>query len=135
MTQDSSLLERKRKIALDMTKGWSRAKANAAKAAKAGAADKTDKRELQQLFKSFDEGLTPKLKALENAKDWAGYTAAVAATLKVLTSYRAKLKTAGEKRLLQAQHQGHLMGILVNMEQILADKLERIDGKLIDGLM
>ena len=88
-----------------------------------------------EIFKSFDEGLTPKLKSVENARDQASLAAAVAATLTVIKSYKAKLKAANEKKLLIPSHYMSLMGILSTMQEILEGKQKTIDNTLIDRLI
>ena len=136
MTQvDVQILKNNLKVVTNMTTVWSKVKKSVAQAAKKDAADKTDKKELQALFKSFDEGLTPKLKAVASAKDMASYRAAVSAVIAVLKSYQTKVRAANDKKLLKAAHYLSLLGILSIMQENLEGKQKAIDDTLINRLI
>ncbi len=118
-------------IAKNLTKVWSQVKATTAKAAKKDAYDKDEKKALIALFKSFDEGLTPKLKAVEKAKDGRGYTKAVNEALVVVKSYKAKV-TADEA--LSAKHNIALKGILKGIQEVLEGKKTAVEQSVIAKL-
>jgi hypothetical protein len=123
-------LKTKIKIAKNLTAVWSKVKAGVAKEAKTGA-DKEEKKALKTFFKTFDEGLTPKLKAAEDAKDGPGYTKAVNAALVVVRSYQTKMGSAVG---LNVGHKVALNAILDNIEEILEGKKTAMDQGLIDDL-
>ena len=118
-------------IAKNLTKVWSQVKATTAKAAKKDAYDKDEKKALIALFKSFDEGLTPKLKAVEKAKDGPGYAKAVKEALLVVKSYKAKV-TADEA--LSAKHNIALKGILKGIQEVLEGKKTTVEQSVIAKL-
>ena len=118
-------------IAKNLTKVWSQVKATTAKAAKKDAYDKDEKKALVALFKSFDEGLTPKLKAIEKAKDGPGYVKAVNAALVVVKSYKAKV-TADEA--LSSKHSIALRGILKSIQEVLEGKKTAVEQSVIAKL-
>ena len=105
-------------------------KANVAKEAKTDA-DKEDRKALKKFFKTFDEGLTPKLKAVESAKDGPGYTKAVNAALVVVRSYQTKMDSGPG---LKAAHKVGLEVILDNIEQILEGKKTSMENGPVDAL-
>ena len=118
-------------IAKNLTKVWSQVKATTAKAAKKDAYDKDEKKALVALFKSFDEGLTPKLKAIEKAKDGPGYVKAVNAALVVVKSYKAKV-TADEA--LSSKHSIALRDILKSIQEVLEGKKTAVEQSVIAKL-
>ncbi|HQV29896.1 MAG TPA: hypothetical protein PLG23_16860 [Thermoflexales bacterium] len=123
-------LQAKIKIAKNLTLVWSRVKANVAKEAKTDA-DKEDRKALKKFFKTFDEGLTPKLKAVESAKDGPGYTKAVNAALVVVRSYQTKMDNGPG---LKASHKVGLDAILDNIEDILEGKKTSMENGPVDAL-
>jgi 16S rRNA C1402 (ribose-2'-O) methylase RsmI len=118
-------------IAKNLTKVWSQVKATTAKAAKKDAYDKDEKKALVALFKSFDEGLTPKLKAIEKAKDGPGYVKAVNAALVVVKSYKDKVKA---DEALSAKHNVALRGILKGIQDVLEGKKTAVEQSVIAKL-
>ena len=118
-------------IAKNLTKVWSQVKATTAKAAKKDAYDKDEKKALVALFKSFDEGLTPKLKAVEKAKDGPSYVKAVNAALVVVKSYKDKVKT---DEALSAKHNIALRGILKGIQEVLEGKKTMVEQSVIAKL-
>lgn len=118
-------------IAKNLTTVWSQVKATTAKAAKKDAYDKDEKKALVALFKSFDEGLTPKLKAIEKAKDGPGYIKAVNAALVVVKSYKDKVKA---DEALSAKHNVALRGILKGIQDVLEGKKTAVEQSLIAKL-
>lgn len=118
-------------IAKNLTTVWSQVKATTAKAAKKDAYDKDEKKALVALFKSFDEGLTPKLKAIEKAKDGPGYVKAVNAALVVVKSYKDKVKA---DEALSAKHNVALRGILKGIQDVLEGKKTAVEQSLIAKL-
>lgn len=118
-------------IAKNLTKVWSQVKATTAKAATKGASDKAEKEALKTLFKTFDEGLTPKLKAVEKAKDGPSYVTAINAALVVVKSYKGKLD-AGDA--LSAKHAIALRGILKSIQQVLEGKKTTVEPSVIAKL-
>ncbi len=118
-------------IAKNLTKVWSQVKATTAKAAKKDAYDKDEKKALVALFKSFDEGLTPKLKAIEKAKNGPGYVKAVKEALVVVKSYKDKVKT---DEALSAKHNIALRGILKGIQEVLEGKKTAVEQSVIAKL-
>jgi 16S rRNA C1402 (ribose-2'-O) methylase RsmI len=130
-TMEEIQLQTRIAIAKNLTKVWSQVKATTAKAAKKDAYDKDEKKALIALFKSFDEGLTPKLKAVEKAKDGPGYAKAVKEALLVVKSYKAKV-TADEA--LSAKHNIALKGILKGIQEVLEGKKTTVEQSVIAKL-
>lgn len=130
-TMEEIHLQTQLSIAKNLTKVWSQVKATTAKAAKKDAYDKDEKKALVALFKSFDEGLTPKLKALEKAKNGPGYVKAVKEALVVVKSYKAKV-TADEA--LSAKHNIALRGILKGIQEVLEGKKTAVEQSVIAKL-
>lgn len=130
-TMEEIQLQTQLSIAKNLTKVWSQVKATTAKAAKKDAYDKDEKKALVALFKSFDEGLTPKLKAIEKAKNGPGYVKAVKEALVVVKSYKAKV-TADEA--LSAKHNIALRGILKGIQEVLEGKKTAVEQSVIAKL-
>lgn len=118
-------------IAKNLTKVWSQVKATTAKAAKKDAYDKDEKKALVALFKSFDEGLTPKLKAVEKAKDGPAYTKAINEALVVVKSYKAKVLA---DEALSSKHNIALRGILKSIQEVLEGKKTTVEQSVIAKL-
>ena len=130
-TMDEKQLQTRITIAKNLTKVWSEVKATTARAATSNAYDNEEKKAIKALFKSFDEGLTPKLKAVEKAKDGPGYIKAVNAALVVVKSYKDKVKA---DEALPAKHNLALRGILKGIQDVLEGKKTAVEQSLIAKL-